>query len=270
MPSIDDVRRFWDSNPLFTGESLYQPGSHAFFEDHNRTYNDDVFAGTMDERIFPDAARNGPALDLGCGIGFWLGQLSQRGFTDLTGADLSIRSIEIARQRCDVYGINAKLVEANAEKLPFADATFTHVNCQGVVHHTTHPDAAINEIARVLRRDGTATISVYYRNFALRAWPVLRLALKAIPIGLSGRGREKLSSISDSDEIVRLYDGAANPIGRCYDRAEFEQLLAPLHIEQIFFHFFPARALPVRIPRQLHRILNRALPFMIVARVRKR
>lgn len=269
MPSIDDVRHFWDNNPLFTGESPYPPGSREFFEHHRNIYYADVFAGRVDERIFPETIRQGPVLDLGCGVGFWLPELWQRGARDLTGADLSPRSLDIARKRCEVYGINARLVEANAEALPFADGEFHHVNCQGVIHHTTNPAKAAQEIARVLRPGGTATISVYYRNAVLRGWPLLRGLLKAVPIGLSGRGRERLSSIKDANEIVRLYDGADNPIGLSYSRREFKALVSPLIVEEVFFHFFPARSLPVRIPAFAHRVLNRAMPFMIVARVRK-
>lgn len=83
------------------------------------------------------------------------------------------------------------------------------------------------------------------------------------------RGRENLSSLQDADEIVRLYDGKDNPIGISYNRDEFKELMSPFEIESIYFHFFPARSLPVGIPKALHRTLDWALPFMIFANVRK-
>lgn len=270
MTTIDDVRRFWDANPLFTGETRHSPGSREFFDEHRRIYYDDCFAGRLDPRLFPADLTGKKVLDLGCGVGFWLIELAERGATDLTGADLSPKSLEIARRRCEVYGVEAVLKEENAEQLSFADDSFDHVNCQGVVHHTTDPAKAVREIYRVLKPGGTATISVYYRNAVLRAWPLLRHVARVVPIGLKGRGRENMGSLPSADDIVRLYDGAGNPIGYSYDRRQFRQLLGPFEAEGFYFHFFPARAMPVRVPSAVHRLLDKGLPFMIYANVRKR
>jgi hypothetical protein len=35
---IVDVKKFWEKNPLFTGESKYELGSSDFFNEHNRVY----------------------------------------------------------------------------------------------------------------------------------------------------------------------------------------------------------------------------------------
>lgn len=269
VPTIEDVRNFWDQHPLFTGETPFEPGSRAFFERHAEVYHLDCFAGALDPRLFPQGLSSKRTLDLGCGIGFWLVELARRGASSITGADLSANSLALAKQRCQHFNVDAELVEANAEKLPFPDNAFDHVNCQGVVHHTPSPQRAISEIHRVLRPEGTATISVYYRNVVLRSWPVWRRLLRLLPIGLKGRGRERMSTIDDRDEIVRLYDGAENPVGICYSTQEFLALLQPLHVNDIYFHFFPARALPLPIPRFVHRILDRRVPFMIYANVVK-
>lgn len=272
-PSVADVRRFWDAHPLWTGEASAEPGSHAFFEEHRKVYYQDCFAGRLDERIFSQPEPDAHILDLGCGIGFWLVEFWNRGFLHLWGADLSPASLEIAAQRCRQYGVEAKLQVENAEALSFADATFDHVNCQGVIHHTPDTAQAIAEICRVLKPGGTASISVYYRNLALRNWPVLRpFARLAAGLGsrLRGRGREDIYRMADANEIVRLYDGAANPIGKAYSSAEFRAMLERhFTIEQVYFHFFPARSIPIRIPRWLHIYLDGNLPFMIYANLRK-
>jgi len=70
---------------------------------------------------------------------------------------------------------------------------------------------------------------------------------------------------------VRTYDGADNPIGIALTRDEFRQLLQPhFEIVDMFLHFFPARTLPVRIPRRLHAFLDRVCGFMIYASLRRR
>jgi hypothetical protein len=126
----------------------------------------------------------------------------------------------------------------------------------------------------VLRPGGTASISVYYRNILLRNWRHIGFAgetLARAGARLTGRGREGIYRERDAEELVRLYDGADNPIGKAYDRSEFVSLLAPhFVVDEIYYHFFPARSLPVRIPKAVHRILDARLPFMIYANVRKR
>ncbi len=273
-PTVDDVREFWNSNPLWTGESNIEPGSMAFFEEHRRICRDDCFAGAVDERIFMPKDKTARVLDLGCGIGFWLVEFWQRGYSNLTGADLSDASLEIARKRCALYGVDAALHQANAEALVFADASFNHVNCQGVIHHTPDTKAALDEIARVLKPGGTASVSVYYQNFVLRNWSVFRpFARLAGAVGsrLQGRGREQIYNLPDADEIVRYYDGNDNPVGKAYSVAQFRAMAEPhFEVEAIMYHFFPARSLPVGMPKFLHRFLDRKLPFMVYFNLRRR
>ncbi len=269
MPTIDDVRRFWDAHPLFVGETRLDPGSAGFFAEHRRVGIVDAFAGEIDPRIFPSDLAGKDILDLGCGIGFWLVEFWERGARRLTGVDLSARSIELAASRCRQGGVSATLMVENAEALPFPDGSFDHVNCQGVIHHTVDPAAAVREIARVLRPGGTATISVYYLNAVLGRWRYLSWLGKLVRIGLPGRGRESMSRIGDPGEIVRHYDGKDNPIGLAYDRRAFRQLLMPLEAREFIYHFFPARALGLTLPGTVHRALQWALPFMIVGLVRK-
>jgi hypothetical protein len=54
--NIDDVKEFWENNPLFSGESDYEVGTKEFFEDHRRVYIDDVFAKEFPENLFLSAA----------------------------------------------------------------------------------------------------------------------------------------------------------------------------------------------------------------------
>ncbi|MBN9035213.1 MAG: class I SAM-dependent methyltransferase [Rhizobiales bacterium] len=271
MPTIDDVRNFWNANPLWTGEAKFAPGTREFYDEHTRLCIEEGWGGEIDPLVFPE--KRGKLLDLGCGIGFWPPQFWARGWRDITAADLSPQSLNLARSRAEIYGVQADFREENAENLSFPDETFDHVHCHGVVHHTTDPSKAVREIHRVLKVGGTAMISVYYKNLVLRNFGLFRplaLALGRTGARLRGRGRESIYSVPDVSEIVRLYDGAANPIGYAYDRREFFELLGPgFRVDHVFFHFFPARSLPVRLPRFALKWLDRSLPFLIHARVTK-
>ena len=271
--TVDDVKIFWEKNPLFTGESEFEPGSHAFFEHHRRVVINDCFAGELPDHLFPGPETSDKVLDLGCGPGMWSIEMQRRGAKHMTSADLTAQAVELVQRRAKIYGLEVEASQQNAEALTFEDGRFSHVNCQRVIHHTPDTKACVREIARVLRPGGTAMISVYYRNVFISLWPVLRyvgLLLGKLGGGLKGRGREQIMQNSSVDEIVRLYDGAENPIGKSYSKQQYIDLLSPhFEIEELFYHFFPARALPFPIPSALHKFLDQKAGFMIYTRLKK-
>ena len=170
--------------------------------------------------------------------------------------------------------VKASLSQQNAENTSFYDDLFDHVNCQGVIHHTPDAEATVREIARILKPNGTASISVYYRIIFLRSWRFIRCIgwlLSFFGAKLKGRGRENIFKQSNVDEIVRLYDGSQNPIGKSYSKKSFIDLLSTyFEIEETYLHFFPARALPFGISRTLHRFFDKRFCFMIYATLRKK
>lgn len=276
MTDVDEVRDFWEKNPLWTGESVFDLGSMDFFEEHRNIYIKDCFAGKFDLRFLPSPRAHGQqmqVLDLGCGVGFWVTEFCLRGLSGLHAADLTQTAIEVTKKRLQAYGGNAKLSLQNAEALTFDDESFDHVNCQGTIHHTPDTDRALYEIARVLKPGGTASISVYHRNGILKAWPALRFLawpLAKFGAGLKGRGREKIFLEKDVDKLVRLYDGSDNPIGKSYTKQQFVELLEPhFRIQETYLHFFPARSLPFKLPKVLHSWLDKKFGFMIYASLLK-
>lgn len=208
-------------------------------------------------------------LDLGCGIGFWTTELGMRGVGKISAADLTETALSLTKKRLEIYEIKAELSLQNAEAMSFSNDSFDHVNCQGVIHHTPNTESAIAEIARVLKPGGTISVSVYYRNAFLRLWPYVRwigVLLAKFGAGLNGRGRENILRQSNVDEIVRLYDGADNPLGKSYTKPQFISMLSEhFTVEETYLHFFPARALPFSLPRWLHKWLDKNLGFMLYA-----
>ena len=276
MKEIEKVVRFWEKNPLWTGKSNFETGSKDFFEEHRSVYINGGFGGKFDIRFLPPPRQNGQnmsILDLACGIGFWVTELAMRGYVNLTAADLTQNALAITGKRLETYGLKADLAKQNAEKLSFEDESFDHINCQGVIHHTPNTEQAIAQMARVLKPGGTASISAYYRNWFLMTWPFLRWIawpLAKLGGGLKKRGRENIFLEKDVDQIVRLYDGDSNPIGKSYTKNQFIDLLkSEFTIDKTYLHFFPARTLPFKIPKSLHRWLDQKFGFMIYATVRK-
>ncbi len=271
--TVEDVKNFWEKHPLFVGETSFDIGSKEFFEEHKRIVLNDCLT-PIESCIPKNLPKDARILDLGCGIGFWTIEFQLKGgYENIYAADLAQTALELTKKRLEIYGLRASLSLQNAEKMTFEDEFFDHVNCQGVIHHTPDTQACIREIARALKKDGTAGISVYYENIFLKLWPLFSMLgriLNRAGFKLKGRGRESIFLARDKDEIARLYDGKNNPIGKYFSKKQIFDMLKPyFKVEDHFFTFFPARALPFRISGSLHRFLSKNMGFLICLNLRK-
>ena len=97
-------------------------------------------------------------LDLGCGGGGAL-VAAQGKFGQNTGVDVALRWLVIARKRLDELGLNATLVCANAETLPFRDASFSHVLASDLLENTRSPARTMKAAGAVLKVDGKLYVS---------------------------------------------------------------------------------------------------------------
>jgi len=189
-------------------------------------------------------------------------------------SDLTNMAIETTKKRLELFGVSSSLSIQNAESMTYKDSFFNHINCQGVIHHTPDTEKTVKEMARVLIPNGSAFISVYYKNFFLRNWSSIKPIgkfLSKIGASLKGRGREDIFSENEVDEITRLYDGDKNPIGKSYSKEEFIKIVDKyFYVDKVFLNFFPARSLPFKIPLFLHRYLSKNMGFMIHLNLRKK
>jgi 2-polyprenyl-3-methyl-5-hydroxy-6-metoxy-1,4-benzoquinol methylase len=97
-----------------------------------------------------DPLAPGSALDAGCGEGETLARLDGRLPHDATAAiDLSEQAVRHAGDRIPW----ATASVASVTDLPFDDDSFDLVLCLEVLEHLSHPEAALDELARVSRGD---------------------------------------------------------------------------------------------------------------------
>jgi SAM-dependent methyltransferase len=99
-------------------------------------------------------------LDIGTGTGLAARRAASMG-ADVVGIDIGAELIETARRFASREGWNIDFRVADAEKLPFEDASFDGILSTFGVMFVSHPEEAACELARVCREGG---------RIALAAW----------------------------------------------------------------------------------------------------
>ena len=129
------------------------PFSRLFQEDWHRE---------MIRGVPADARR---VLDLGCGTGFFLADLERR-HPGAVGLDISFEMLKVSEQ----YVPGARLIVADAQRLPFRERIFDAVFCKGSLHHTRDHVGFLTGCARVLRERGVLVMSEPCNDNPLIRW----------------------------------------------------------------------------------------------------
>ena len=101
----------------------------------------------------------GRVLDLGCGTGEMLALLKRRS-KFVVGVDLSEGMLKEARRK----NPEVALIQADADRLPFADQTFDAVVSITLLQNVPSPSKTLGEIARVLKLGGFAVVTSLKRK----------------------------------------------------------------------------------------------------------
>ena len=206
------VSEYWNAHPCGTQFTHLEWGSKQFFAEVEKfRYDTQPF---MRELMEFDNFRGKRLLEIGCGLGTDLLQFA-RGGAIATGVDLTPASIELVNMRFKLEGIPVSAQVADAENLPFPDASFDVVYSFGVLHHTPNTQKAIDEVYRVLKPGGRILIMLYHKDsvHVYVGAPLFRMAHKM---------RAGASSLVE--DWVRVYDGDDNPLGKAYSRSELRKM----------------------------------------------
>jgi ubiquinone/menaquinone biosynthesis C-methylase UbiE len=167
------VQQFWDRASC--GEDLLLRGTdeRGYREQMRERYALEPYI----ERFAEFASSRGQAvLEVGVGLGADHQRFAEAG-AQLTGIDLTPRAIEHTRRRFAHFGLVSDLLVGDAENLPFSAASFDRVYSWGVLHHSPDTQRAIDEVWRVLRPGGTASIMIYHKYSLVGAMLWIRYAL---------------------------------------------------------------------------------------------
>ena len=210
---ISRVRDYWNTRPCNIRHSNAAIGSRQYFDEvEARKY----FVEPHIPRFAQfERWRGKRVLEIGCGIGTDTINFARAG-AQVTTVDLSEKSMELARVRASVFGLEDRIrfCPGNAEQL----STFVPVEPYdliysfGVIHHTPHPDAVLDQLRQYTHPGTTIKIMVYQRRSNKVAWILLT----------EGKGRFwKLPELvaKNSEEQTGC------PVKYTYTRREGRQLL---------------------------------------------
>jgi demethylmenaquinone methyltransferase/2-methoxy-6-polyprenyl-1,4-benzoquinol methylase len=101
-------------------------------------------------------------LDVACGTGdstIAVARAAAAGSL-VTGADISEGMMALVAEKAEKAGVadRIRLVVADGEAMPFADATFDRVTCAFGIRNFEHKEVGLNEFHRVLKPGGRAVI----------------------------------------------------------------------------------------------------------------
>lgn len=172
--SIEHVKGFWDQRPCNIRHSSKPVSTKAYFDEvEARKY----FVEPHIPRFAQfERWRGKKVLEIGCGIGTDTINFARHGAW-VTAVELSEKSLELARKRAEVYGLqdNIRFYLGNAEELTkFVDVEpYDLIYSFGVIHHTPHPERVIEQMRHCVRPGSTVKIMVYHRY----AWKVFWILL---------------------------------------------------------------------------------------------
>jgi SAM-dependent methyltransferase len=252
-----DVRRWWTDHPM-----VYD------WSDRPRDLTDAEYLAEVERRFLseswfaqPDGAppysglipfsqlAGKDVLEIGCGSGVHARLLAAAG-AHVSAVDLTPTAVEMTRCRLELHGLQGTVVEADAESLPFADASFDFVWSWGVIHHSADTGRVIAEIARVLRPGGRLAFMVYHRS-SLTFWANYVFVRGVLQGGLL---HERPDELAD-----RWSDGV---IARHYTRESLTRLLAP-YFDEVRTEVMGQIGEAVPLPARLRRVVAPLVPLAV-------
>lgn len=211
------VRAYWERRSCGTSVTEREKFSRAYFDEieaHRYRVEPEIFSFAQFTRHHGERM-----LEVGVGAGTDFLQWVRAGCR-ACGVDITEEGIGHVRRRLNLYGLKAEeLRVADAENLPYPDASFDLVYSWGVIHHTPDTEKALAELLRVLRPGGTLKVMIYHRRSLVAFFLWVRRAL------LMGRPWKSFAWC--------LWRHMESPGTKAYTRGEVMAMLARLPVENV-------------------------------------
>tara|TARA_B100000579_G_scaffold110561_1_gene88282 strand:+ start:261 stop:1034 length:774 start_codon:yes stop_codon:yes gene_type:complete len=161
--TIEDVKKFWNDRPCNIRHSSKELGTIEYFDEvSKKKFNAEPHI--LDFTTFPKW-KGKKVLEIGCGLATVGINFALSG-SDYTGVELSDESLELAKQRFNVYEMDGRFYSGNAEQLSsFVPVeVYDLVYSFGVIHHSPHPEKIISEIKKYMNKNSILKIMLYAKD----------------------------------------------------------------------------------------------------------
>ena len=219
--NIEDVKNYWNNNPLCSTIIPYPIGTKEYFIYYDKL-REDIESLKDSYEIHEFKKFSGKkVLDVGCGNGYVLERFAREN-AEVYGIDITPMSIKLCHQRFDFKELKGDFIVANAEEIPFPDNYFDCITSMGVLHHVPNTEKAVSEIYRVLKPGGKLIVMFYHKNSALYR---VKFTFDKWRFGKS------------KQQLVNEFDGIGNPKGWVYSKSDLIKLLDNFKIEKMFLGY---------------------------------
>jgi 2-polyprenyl-3-methyl-5-hydroxy-6-metoxy-1,4-benzoquinol methylase len=213
--NIQEVKQFWENNPVAVAGISAQPGTKEFYEIFDKKRESFAYEPYEFSNLIHDYAlyADKKVLDYGCGNGYVLHKYAENN-ASVFGLDITEKAIELSKKRFQLYGLEGKFNVVDGNSIPFENNYFDVVCSMGVLHHISNPEPMIAELERVLKPEGKIIIMLYNkRSFKnLIFIPILKLL----------HPKYKNRSLQ---EIRNMNDGEECPLALVYDKNDIRKML---------------------------------------------
>lgn len=161
--TIEDVKTFWNNRPCNIRHSTAQIGTRQYFDEvEQRKY--------FVEPHIPGFAefekwKGKKVLEIGCGIGTDAVNFARAG-ADYTGIEVSEESLELAKKRFEIFGLQGTFYLGNAEQLSsiVPVQNYDLIYSFGVIHHTPSPEAVVRQVKKYMNATSEFRLMLYAKN----------------------------------------------------------------------------------------------------------
>lgn len=161
-----------------------------------------------------DLAPGSQVLEVAPGPGYLAIELAKLGRVHVSALDISRTFVEIVSENARRAGVAVSIRQGDASQMPFADTSFDLVVCQAAFKNFRRPQAAVNEMFRVLRPGGMARIQDMRReadNAVIRE-EVRRMNLGFLRAAMTGSALRSLRRRAYTIEQFRTF-ARVSPFG---------------------------------------------------------
>lgn len=162
--TLSEIEAYWDKRPCNIRHSARAIGTKEYFQEvSDRRY----FVEPHIKKFMSSSDWAGKnVLELGCGIGTDAALFSESG-ANYSGIELSTNSLELAKMRFSIFGLNGKFFASSIENFDIVASNVPLPNLVysfGVLHHTLSPHLALKHIVDQCENGTEFRIMLYAKN----------------------------------------------------------------------------------------------------------